>query len=113
VDSHVSAKNLESIKVHQPGIEAAWSTTAQLREAAELVVPEAWQESLLPREEVGSDRQEDHGPPLDNSTIHWKPPDDGIVLLELFGGIGIGLAAVLQAGIKVKRYVYIDIDDAA
>jgi hypothetical protein len=113
VDAHVSARSLESIKIHQPGIEAAWSTTAQLREAAELVVQEAWQESLLPQEEVGSDGQEDHGPPLDNSTIHWKPPDDGIVLLELFGGIGTGLAAVLQAGIKVQRYVHVDIDDAA
>jgi hypothetical protein len=50
---------------------------------------------------------------LDNSTIHWKPPDDGIVLLELFGSIGTNLTTVLQAGIKVKRYVYVDIDDAA
>jgi site-specific DNA-cytosine methylase len=50
---------------------------------------------------------------LDNSTIHWKPLDDGIVLLELFGGIGTSLVAVLQAGIKVLRYVYVDIDDAA
>jgi hypothetical protein len=48
VDAQVSAQNLESIKFHQPGIEAAWSTTVQLREAAELVVQEAWQESLLP-----------------------------------------------------------------
>jgi hypothetical protein len=55
VDAHVSARNLESIKVHQPGIEAAWSTTTQLREAAELVVLEAWQESLLLQEEAGSD----------------------------------------------------------
>jgi hypothetical protein len=38
VDAHVSAKNLESIKVHQPGIEAAWSTTVQLHEATELIV---------------------------------------------------------------------------
>jgi hypothetical protein len=70
VDAHVSAKNLESIKVHQPGIEAAWSTTAQLRETVELVVQEEWQESLLPREEAESNGQEDHGPPLDNSTIY-------------------------------------------
>jgi hypothetical protein len=55
----------------------------------------------------------DIGPPLDNSTIHWKPPEEGIVLFELFGGIGSGLAAVLQAGIKVKRYVYVDVDDTA
>jgi hypothetical protein len=38
VDAQVSVQNLESIKVHQPGIEVAWSTTAQLREAAELLV---------------------------------------------------------------------------
>jgi site-specific DNA-cytosine methylase len=49
---------------------------------------------------------------LDNSTIHWKPLDDGIVLLELFGGIGTSLVAVLKAGIKIKRYVYVDIDEA-
>jgi hypothetical protein len=48
VHVYVSARNLESIKILQPGIEAAWSTTAQLHEAAELVVQEAWQESLLP-----------------------------------------------------------------
>jgi hypothetical protein len=70
VDAQVSAQNLESIKVHQPGIEAAWSTTTQLRAATELVVQEAWQESLLPQEEEGSDGTEHHGPPLDNSTIH-------------------------------------------
>jgi hypothetical protein len=50
---------------------------------------------------------------LENSTIHWKLPDNGIVLLELFGGIGTGLAAVLQAGIKAQGYVYVDIDNAA
>jgi hypothetical protein len=38
VDAHVSAQNLESIKVHQPGVKAAWSTIAQLRKATELVV---------------------------------------------------------------------------
>jgi hypothetical protein len=113
VNAHVSTHNVESIKVHQPGIEAAWSTTTQLHEATELVVQEAWQESLLPQEEEGSDGTEDHGPPLDNSTIHWKPPDDGIVLLELFGGIGTGLAAVLQARIKVQRYVYVDTNEEA
>ena len=112
VDSHVSASNLKSIKFHQPGVKAAWSTTVQLREAVELIVQEVWQESLMPREEERNNRREDHSPPLDNSTIHWKPPNDGIVLLELFGGIGISLAAVLQVGIKVQHYVYVDIHEA-
>jgi hypothetical protein len=37
----------------------------------------------------------DLGPSLDSSTIHWTPPEDGIVFLELFGRIGSGLIVVL------------------
>jgi hypothetical protein len=103
----------ESLKVYQPGVEAAWSTTSQLHEAAELVIQEAWQESLLPRVEEEVNGEVDLGSPLDSSTIHWRPPEDGIVFLELFGGIGSGLVAVLQAGFKVKRYIYVDVDEAA
>jgi hypothetical protein len=99
--------------VYQPGVEVAWSTTSQLREAAELVIQEAWQESLLPRMKEEINGEVDLGPLLDSSTIHWRPPEDGIVLLELFGGIGNGLVAVLQAGLKVKRYIYVDVDEAA
>jgi hypothetical protein len=47
----LTARDSESIKMYQPGVEAAWSTTSQLHEAAELVIQEAWQESLLPRVE--------------------------------------------------------------
>jgi hypothetical protein len=109
----VTARGSESIKMYQPGVEAAWSTTSQLREAAELVIQEAWQESLLPRVEEEVNEEVDLGPPLDSSTIHWRPPEDGIVLLELFGGIGSGLVVVLQAGLKVKRYIYVDVDGVA
>ena len=38
---------------------------------------------------------------------------EGIVLYEACGGIASGLEAVLANGIKVKRYLYSDIDDAA
>ena len=41
-------------------------------------------------------------------SILWQPPDVGITLVELFGGIGTGLAAILEAGLTVKRYVYVD-----
>jgi hypothetical protein len=34
----VTAWGLESIKVYQPGVEAAWNTTSQLRDATELVI---------------------------------------------------------------------------
>jgi site-specific DNA-cytosine methylase len=34
-------------------------------------------------------------------------------VLELFGGIGSGLVAVLQVGLKLKRYIYVDVDEAA
>jgi hypothetical protein len=69
-DVHVSRKRLESIKAYQPGVEAAWSTTAQLHEAAKFVIQEAWQQSLLTRVEEKGNGEVDIGPPLDNSTIH-------------------------------------------
>jgi hypothetical protein len=77
------------------------------------VIQEVWQESLLPRVEEEVNGKVELGPPLDSSTIHWRPLEDGIVLLELFGGIGSGLVAVLQARLKVKRYIYVDVDEAA
>jgi hypothetical protein len=40
--------------------------------------------------------------------IRWQPPPEGIVLVEIFGGISTGLAAVLEAGITVRRYIHVD-----
>jgi hypothetical protein len=61
-DAHVSTKRLESIKAYQRGVEAAWSTTTQLLEAVELVIQEAWQQSLLPRVEEEDNGEVDIGP---------------------------------------------------
>jgi hypothetical protein len=60
----------ESIKVYQPGVEAACSTTSQLYDAAELVIQDAWHESFLPRVEEEVNGEVDLRPPLDSSTIH-------------------------------------------
>jgi hypothetical protein len=54
-----------------------------------------------------------HGEPIKPvlcQLITWTPPKEGITLLELFGGIGIGLKALLQSGMVVWRYFYADID---
>jgi site-specific DNA-cytosine methylase len=40
--------------------------------------------------------------------IRWQPPPEGIILVELFGGIGTGLAAVLEVGLRVKKYIHVD-----
>ena len=40
--------------------------------------------------------------------IRWHPPLEGIILVELFAGIGTGLAAVLEVGLKVQRYIHVD-----
>jgi hypothetical protein len=112
-EAPVTVRDSESIKMYRPGVEAARSTTSQLREAAELVIQEAWQESLLPRVDKKVNGEVDLGSLLDSSTIHWRPPVDGIVLLELFGGIGSGLVMVLQVGLKIKRYIYVDVDEVA
>ena len=45
--------------------------------------------------------------------IQWQPPEEGITLVELFAGIGTGLAAVLEAGLKVRRYIHVDSGFAA
>jgi hypothetical protein len=45
--------------------------------------------------------------------ITWTPPKEGITLRELFGGIGIGLEALLQLGMVIRRYFYVDIDPIA
>ena len=40
--------------------------------------------------------------------ILWRPPDKEITLVEVFRGIERGLAAVLEGGLTVRRYVYVD-----
>ena len=55
---------------------------------------------------------EDSGgqPPLQQLVnLHHSP--EGIVLVELFAGLSTGLAAVLEAGLFVSTYVYVDNND--
>ena len=40
--------------------------------------------------------------------ILWHPPDKGIILVEVFGGIRIRLAPVLEASLTVRWYIYVD-----
>jgi len=59
---------------------------------------------------------ESHGEPIKPlfcQLITWTPPEEGIALLEFFGGIGTGLEALLQSRMVVRRYFYVDIDPIA
>ncbi len=59
---------------------------------------------------------ESHGEsikPLLRQPITWTPPKEGITLLELFGGIGTSFEALLQLGMVVWKYLYVDIDPIA
>jgi hypothetical protein len=38
-------------------------------------------------------------------------PSEGICMLDLFGGISTGLAIVLQVGIPVWKYLYVERDE--
>jgi hypothetical protein len=49
--------------------------------------------------------------PLDITPIAWEYPSEGICVLDLFGGISIGLIAVLQASIPVWKYLYVERDE--
>jgi hypothetical protein len=59
---------------------------------------------------------ENHGEPIKLvfcQLITWTPPKEGITLLELFGGIGTGLETLLESGMAVHKYFYVDIDPIA
>jgi hypothetical protein len=59
---------------------------------------------------------ESHGElikPMVHRLITWTPPKEGITLLELFGGIGTSLEALLKSGMVIQRYLYVDIDPIA
>jgi hypothetical protein len=59
------------------------------------------------------ENMESHGEPIRpifRQLITSTSPKEGITLLKLFGGIGTSLEALLQSGMVVRRYFYIDID---
>ena len=45
--------------------------------------------------------------------VQLNPSHQGLVLVELFGGVATGLRAVLEAGLSVYKYVYVDNDGVA
>ena len=49
---------------------------------------------------------------MDDPAI-WHPGRDGIVLLDLFSGIGTAMAAVVRADLKLKRWYVVEKDAAA
>jgi hypothetical protein len=56
---------------------------------------------------------ENHGKlikPIFRQLITWTLPKEGITLLELFGGIGTCLKALLRSRMVVWKYFYVDID---
>jgi hypothetical protein len=55
---------------------------------------------------------ESHGKsikPILRQLITWTPLKEGITLLKLFRGISTGLEALLQLGMVVRRYLYVNI----
>ncbi len=59
------------------------------------------------------ENMESHGElikPVLRQLITWTLLKEGITLLKLFGGIRTGLETLLQLGMVVRRYFYVDID---
>jgi hypothetical protein len=62
------------------------------------------------------ENMESHGKsilPILCQLITYTPPKEGITLLELFGGFGTCFKTLLQSGMVVRRYFYVDIDPIA
>jgi hypothetical protein len=83
-----------------------WHLSGVLRHDVDCLVSQVWREVFVPVEEKEVPRQTPiSGPvgcyPLDITPIAWEYPSNGICVLDLFGGISIGLVIVLQVGILV------------
>jgi hypothetical protein len=93
-----------------------WHSSGVLRQDADRLVSQAWSEAFVLMEEeevpqripifdlVGLS-------PLDTTSITWEYPFKGICVLDLFGGINIGLAMVFQTSIPVWKYLYVERDE--
>ncbi|PTQ47547.1 hypothetical protein MARPO_0007s0008, partial [Marchantia polymorpha] len=78
-----------------------WDSCHALQQEADRLMKKAWSEASLPAE---AERVSD-------GRLEYSP--EGVCLLDLFGGISTGLAAVLQSGILVRRYLYVEKDETA
>ncbi|BBN19983.1 hypothetical protein Mp_8g15430 [Marchantia polymorpha subsp. ruderalis] len=95
-----------------------WSSCQALQLEADSLVKKAWSEASLPAEpeKASADRLVGGSSalsPLVTTPIAWEYSSEGVCLLDLFGGISTGLAAVLQSGIIVRRYLYVEKDETA
>jgi hypothetical protein len=93
-----------------------WRSNGVLQQDADHLVSQAWHEAFVPVEEEEVPQQTlifGHVglSPLDTTPIVWEYPSKGICVLDLFGGINIGLAEVLQAGIPVWKHLYMERDE--
>jgi hypothetical protein len=95
-----------------------WRSSGVLRQDADHLVSQGWRETFMPIKEEKVTRQTSLSSlvglsPLDTTPIAWEYPSEGICMLDLFGGISTGLATVLQAGIPVRKYFYVEKDEVA
>jgi hypothetical protein len=96
-----------------------WSfEVANLRQDADRLVSQAWREAFVPIKEEEVPRRTSISShvglfPLDTTPIAWEYPSEGICMLDLFGGISIGFATMLQSSIPVRKYFYVERDEAA
>lgn len=82
------------------------STVSALRHAKQLITTAIVQ--------LQTPTQDDPERPVALQPVRsWTPPNQGITLVELFGGIAAGLEVALKAGLVVHKYVYVDADSTA
>jgi hypothetical protein len=93
-----------------------WRLSGVLQQDVDHLVSHAWHVAfVLMEEEEVPRRTPISGPvglsPSDTTPITWEYPSEGICVLDLIGGISIGLVIVLQVGIPVQNYLYVERDE--
>lgn len=122
-NAHATDIPMEEEQVAMVGITSlvptthVWGSSVDLQRSADEHVREAWKLVFAPLAEPSMENRSVIGvvslAPLDTTPITWQMPKEGIRVLDLFGGISTRLVAVLQAGILVHQYLYVERDEAA
>ena len=94
-----SGRKDQLVKVHN--VVPMWKSKEELLQQVTSTLAKVWRKMPLPLEEVGGTYDGLETPALVTMPLTWQPSQQGICLLDFFGGIDSNLAAILQVGIKV------------
>lgn len=87
-----------------------WKYKEELLKQAKCTLIKIWSDDFFLFKKFKSTNETSKAFLLVTISINWQPFEKVIFLLDQFDGIDTSLVVILQVGIKVKKYLYIDKD---